>query len=100
MMLLLLERAPTSLRGELTRWLLELRAGVFVGTVNALVRDELWSLVCQRAKGEPALLVYTTDNEQGFGFRSWGAPKYIPEDFEGLVLMRRRWEERIDDIKE
>ncbi len=48
MMVLVLERVPPSLRGELTRWLLELRAGVFVGTVSALVRERLWQLACER----------------------------------------------------
>ena len=34
MVVMILERVPPSLRGELTRWMLELRAGVFVGTLN------------------------------------------------------------------
>ncbi len=46
MIVLILEKVPTSLRGELTRWLLELKAGVFVGKVSAMVRDRLWEHVC------------------------------------------------------
>ncbi len=89
MMVLVLERAPTSMRGELTRWMLELRAGVFVGSVSALVRDLLWEQACQDSKGGSAVLIYSTDNEQGFTFRLWGAPSYYPEEFEGLLLTRR-----------
>ncbi|MFN0095624.1 MAG: type I-E CRISPR-associated endoribonuclease Cas2e [Dehalococcoidia bacterium] len=89
MIVVVLERVPVGLRGELTRWLLELRAGVFVGTVNALVRDLLWEQVCQKAEGGSAVLVFNTDNEQGFTFRLWGAPSYWPEEFEGLLLTRR-----------
>jgi len=42
MVVMILERVPASLRGELTRWLLELRAGVFVGTLKPVVRRKLW----------------------------------------------------------
>ena len=45
MVVLVLERVPTSLRGELTRWMLEPKAGVFVGTMSALVREQLWEKV-------------------------------------------------------
>ena len=88
-MVMVLERVPPSLRGELTRWLLELRAGVFVGDVSAIVRDLLWDETCQKAKGGAGLLIYSTDNEQGFTFRLWGAPSYWPEEFDGLLLTRR-----------
>jgi CRISPR-associated protein Cas2 len=89
MMVLVLERVPVGLRGELSRWLLEVRAGVFVGQVSALVRDLLWEMCCQQSKGGAAVLVYRTDNEQGFTFRLWGEPSYYPEEFEGLLLTRR-----------
>ena len=42
MVVLVLERVPASLRGELSRWMLEARAGVFIGDVTAMVRDKLW----------------------------------------------------------
>ena len=42
-MIMIPERVPQSLRGELTRWLLELKAGVFVGRVSAMVRERLWA---------------------------------------------------------
>jgi CRISPR-associated protein Cas2 len=41
MVVLVLERVPVSLRGELTRWMLEIRSGVFVGTLTSVVRDRL-----------------------------------------------------------
>jgi CRISPR-associated protein Cas2 len=87
MIVLILERVSPSLRGELTRWLLEPRAGVFIGTVSALVRDKLWELVCQRAGGGGGLLAYNTDNEQGFALRLWGDTTRLVRDFEGLSLV-------------
>lgn len=88
MVVIVLERVPASVRGELTRWMLELRAGVFVGQVSALVRDKLWEHVCGQMNGGAGLLVHSTDNEQGFTIRFWGETNRQVEDFEGLALVR------------
>ena len=48
MVMMILERVPVSLRGELTRWLVEPRAGVFAGRISAGVRDKLWERACGR----------------------------------------------------
>ncbi len=74
MTVLILERVSPSLRGELTRWLLELKAGVFVGQVSAMVRDKLWELACKEARQGAGILVHTMDTEQGFALRFHGAP--------------------------
>ncbi len=89
MMVLILERVPRGLRGELSRWVIEPRAGVFVGNVSAKVRDKLWETICQESSGGSAVLLYSTNNEQGYSFRLWGEPSYYPEEFEGLLLVRR-----------
>ena len=88
MVVMMLDRVSPSLRGELTRWLLEPRAGVFVGTISAMVRDRLWDEVCRRM-GEKAggILVYSAANEQGFEMRLWGTPNRTVVDFEGLSLV-------------
>lgn len=88
MTVIVLERVPTSLRGELTRWLLELRAGVFVGKVSALVREKLWEQVCAGMHGGAGTLVYSSDAEQGFTMRFWGETGRIIVDFEGLALVQ------------
>lgn len=88
MIVILLERVPTGLRGELTRWLLEPRTGVFVGTVSALVRDKLWEHVCKKMKGGAGMLIYRTDTEQGFALRMHGDTSRVVEDFEGISLIR------------
>jgi len=89
MMMLMLERVPRGMRGELSRWMIEPRANVFIGNVSAMVREKLWELACQESKGGSAFMVYSTNNEQGFAWRIWGAPSYLPEDFEGVLLVRR-----------
>jgi CRISPR-associated protein Cas2 len=53
-------------RGELTRWMLELHLGVFVGNISALARDKLWQEVCGKLSGGAGILVHNAANEQGF----------------------------------
>ncbi|MCW5982844.1 MAG: type I-E CRISPR-associated endoribonuclease Cas2 [Bryobacteraceae bacterium] len=88
MVVLILERVPVSLRGELTRWLLEARAGVFVGSVSAGVRDKLWEKTCSAMAGGGGILIHNADNEQGFAVRFWGATNRWVVDYEGLTLIR------------
>jgi CRISPR-associated protein Cas2 len=90
MMVLIVERAPAGLRGELTRWLLEPRAGVFVGRVSATVREKLWERTCKGLKGGAAMLIWRTNNEQGFEFQIWGDPSRSVTDWEGLKLVTMR----------
>jgi CRISPR-associated protein Cas2 len=85
---MILERVSPSLRGELTRWLLEPRAGVFVGTVSALVRDKLWQKVCASVGEGGATLIHSSNTEQGFAVQLWGDPSRVITDFEGLWLVR------------
>ncbi len=89
MIVIVLERVPSGLRGELSRWLLEPRAGVFVGTVSAMVRDRLWERACKHARGGSCLLIHPSDTEQGFTMNVCGDPRRTVVDFEGLQLIRR-----------
>lgn len=88
MVVMILERVPGSLRGELTRWMLEPKAGVFIGTVSAMVRDRLWEKACASMAGGAGMLIYNSDTEQGFAIRFWGATNRLVVDFEGLSLIR------------
>jgi CRISPR-associated protein Cas2 len=84
---LILERVPPSLKGELSRWLLEIKAGVFVGSISGMVRDRLWEKACASAKGGAGMLVHSSNTEQGFEIRLWGSPSSAVADFEGLWLV-------------
>jgi CRISPR-associated protein Cas2 len=88
MVIMLLEKVPTSVRGELTRWLLELRPGVFIGNISALVRDRLWDMLCEKLRGGYALLLYSATTEQGFAIRTHGETGRVIRDFEGLFLVQ------------
>jgi CRISPR-associated protein Cas2 len=88
MTVIVLERVPASLRGELTRWMLELHAGMFVGSLSAVVRDLLWEQVCDQMREGAGFLAYQTNNEQGFALRSCGATNRKLLQVEGLFLAR------------
>ncbi|MFJ1596241.1 type I-E CRISPR-associated endoribonuclease Cas2e [Streptomyces sp. NPDC088261] len=88
MTVIVLTNCPPGLRGFLTRWLLEISAGVFIGNPSARIRDALWDEVQQYAGQGRALLAHTTNNEQGFTFRTHDHA-WHPIDHEGLTLIRR-----------
>ena len=88
MVVMILQRVPVSLRGELTRWLLEARAGVFIGTISATVRDKLWEKAFSSMMGGAGMLIHNADNEQGFSVRFWGGTNRWIVDYEGLTLVR------------
>lgn len=88
MTVIVLSNCPVGLRGFLTRWLLEVSPGVFVGRPSARIRSALWAAVEEHAHEGRALLTYTTDTEQGYTFESLDH-QWQPEDHEGVTLIRR-----------
>ncbi|MFC1420867.1 type I-E CRISPR-associated endoribonuclease Cas2e [Streptacidiphilus cavernicola] len=88
MTVIVLTNCPAGLRGFLTRWLLEISPGVFIGNPSARIRDALWSEVHAYADQGRALLAHTTNTEQGFTFRTHDH-SWHPVDIEGLTLIRR-----------
>ena len=90
MVVFILERVPASLRGELSRWLIHPKTGVFVGHVSARVRDLLWERLQKSMKKGAALLIFTSDAEQGYAIRTYGKTKKMIQDFDGLALPKTR----------
>ncbi len=88
MTVIVLTHCPVGLRGFLTRWLMEISPGVFIGGPSARIRAALWEEVQQYAGNGRALLAYNTNNEQGFTFQTYDH-KWHPVDHEGLTLIRR-----------
>ena len=88
MLVMILKRVTPALRGELSRWLVEPQAGVFVGDVSALVRDKLWQKCAGRLKGGGVLQIWSTNNEQGLAMRAEGNLDREIVDHDGLLLAR------------
>ena len=57
MVVIAMDNAPQNIRGELTKWFLELKPGVFVGNVNARIRELLWERVCTTPSADGAVMV-------------------------------------------
>jgi len=98
MIVLQLTDCPIGLRGELTKWLFEISAGVFVGQVSARVRDSLWTRVEKTRRSGRAILVYSTNNEQKLDFRICGET-WEPIDFDGLKLVLRPSASRLNKLR-
>ena len=89
MLVMILEKVPTSLRGALSRWLLEPKTGVFLGNPTARVRDELWDKAIKATrKSGIALQIWTDQNPQGFSYRQSGERERKFVDVEGLSLVK------------
>lgn len=87
MVVMTLEKVPESLHGELSRWLLEVQTGVYVGSVSATVRDLLWDKVVQYARLGRCTQLYRSNNEQGFMIRMHGEARRTLVDIEGYQLV-------------
>lgn len=90
MVVLIMERVTPSLRGELTRWLIQPKTGVFVGRLSARVRDLLWERATSGRRKGAVLMVYSDNTEQGFSVRTAGQTSKGIGDFEGLFLPKTR----------
>lgn len=88
MVVFILENAKPTLRGELSRWLFEVQAGVFTGRVSALVREELWQLIGSKLGKASAVMIYSANNEQGFKAQMLGNPSRLLVDIDGLLLVK------------
>ena len=78
---------PDHVRGALSRWMLEPAPGLYVGTLSAKVRDELWSVVAASIADGAAVLIHPADNEQRFAIRTAGERRRTPIDIDGLTLI-------------
>lgn len=90
MTFILLEHAPARLRGILTRWMIEPHPNVFVGNLNARVRDKLFDQLSSQLEGGAVLMIYEARNEQGFAIRTLGRTSHMMVDFDGLYLVSPR----------
>jgi CRISPR-associated protein Cas2 len=87
MLVIVLENAPPRLRGRLAVWLLEIRAGVYVGDYSARVRSYLWKQVEVGIEDGNAVMIWRTNTEAGFDFVTLGKNRRIPVDFDGTKLV-------------
>ena len=88
MIVVTMTNCPPRLRGDLTIWLQEISAGVFVGNLSTRVREALWDRICKYAEDGSVTMVYTTKSAQGYLIRTANT-KWVPIEYDGITLMRR-----------
>ncbi|MGK0290816.1 MAG: CRISPR-associated protein Cas2 [bacterium] len=82
------ENAPQRLRGTLTAWCLQVRAGLYVGKLSVRTQNEIWAMITGiRTKEFSAVLLYSSKNEQGFSIRTFGKNRRNVVNMDGLELV-------------
>lgn len=96
-----LSKVPSSLRGDLTKWLQEVASGVYVGNLNTKVREKLWDRVKDNLKDGEATISYYYRNEIGYKFETINGDREVL-DSEGLplVLIKKEIKEKDKNLKE
>ena len=87
MLVIVTENVPPRLRGYLAKWLLEIRAGVYIGDYSVKVRDMLWKNVKNEIEEGNAILGWSTNNEAGYAFDTCGKNRRIPFSIDGFPLI-------------
>lgn len=87
MIVITLTKVPQSLRGDLTKWCQEVQTGVYVGNFSARIRDLLWERILSNIGQGEATLIYNTNNELGYTFKTTRKDKEVI-DFDGIPLLK------------
>ena len=88
MLVIAVNNAPPRLRGRLAVWLLEIRAGVYVGNYSKRTREMIWRQVTDHIAEGDAIIAWAAPNDAGYDFDSCGANRRIPTDLDGLKLVQ------------
>jgi len=100
MLVTVVENAPPRLRGRLAVWLLEVRAGVYVGNVSRRVREMIWEQIEKGLEDGNAVMVWSTNTESGFDFMTLGANRRIPVEMDGIKLVSFLPEEEQKEVSQ
>lgn len=87
MMVVVVTNAPPRLRGRLSAWLVEVRAGVYVGDYSVRTREMIWEQILVGLDTGDAVMVWKAPTDQGYDFRTAGRNRRMPVDFDGLKLV-------------
>jgi len=88
MMVIVVENAPPRLRGRLSLWLAEIRAGVYVGDYSVRTRGRIWCEVAELLDDGSAAMAWTATTDSGFCFETLGPSRREPIDLDGLTLVQ------------
>jgi CRISPR-associated protein Cas2 len=81
------ENVPPRLRGRIAIWLLEVRAGVYIGDVSVRTREMLWEQLSEGHEDGNVVMAWASTNESGYEFQTLGENRRLPVEFDGLRLV-------------
>ncbi len=87
MLVIVTENAPPRLRGRLAVWLVEARAGVYIGDLGRRVREMIWEQVTEGIEEGNAVMAWSTNTESGFDFLTVGKNRRMPVEMDGIKLV-------------
>jgi CRISPR-associated protein Cas2 len=87
MLVIVTENVPPRLRGRLAVWLLEVRAGVYIGNPSKRLREFIWNQVNDGVEEGNAVMAWNTNTESGYDFQTIGKNRRVLVDFDGLRLV-------------
>ena len=87
MLVIVVENVPPRLRGRLAIWLLEVRAGVYVGNISRRIREMIWEQIEKGLEDGNVVMVWSTNTESGFDFMTLGKNRRIPKEMDGVKLV-------------
>lgn len=90
------ENVPPRLRGRLAIWLLEVRAGIYIGDVSRRTREMLWQQLEAGYEDGSVVMAWASNSESRYDFQTLGVNRRIPVDYDGLRLVAFRGVEASD----
>lgn len=87
MVVIVAENVPPRLRGRLAIWLLEVRAGVYLGDVSRRTREMLWQQLEAGFEDGNVVMAWASQSESGYDFQTLGQNRRMPVDYDGLRLV-------------
>lgn len=90
MLIVVTENVPPRLRGRLAIWLLEVRAGVYVGDVSRRSREMIWQQISRLSETGNVVMAWASNNESGFEFQTIGDNRRLPVEMDGIRLVSFR----------
>ena len=81
------ENVPPRLRGRMAIWLLEVRAGVYIGDVSKRTREMIWNQLAKGYEEGNVVMAWASNHESGYEFQTLGPNRRLPVEFDGLFLV-------------
>ncbi|MDW8844781.1 type I-E CRISPR-associated endoribonuclease Cas2e [Erwinia sp. MMLR14_017] len=87
LLMVVTENVPPRLRGRLAIWLLEVRAGVYVGDLSRKSREMVWQQIVRLYEPGNVVMAWASNNESGFEFQTLGENRRLPVEMDGIRLV-------------